>query len=91
MRGSWVRRGSARPRVQIQHQPQILHRGARRSFAEIVEMGDEHGVAERLVGADVEIEPVGPIKRLRFELLRVAADPNGYVFRTLVKGAQSLS
>jgi hypothetical protein len=54
-------------------------------------MGDEHGMAAWLVGADVEIESVGPIEPLRLELVRPAADRDRYVLRTLVKGAQGLS
>jgi len=84
-------RRSAGPRIKIQHQPQILHRRARRSFAEIVETRDEHRVAARLVGPNVEIEAVGPMERFRFELVRPAVDYDRYVFRPLVKGAQGLS
>jgi hypothetical protein len=46
--------------------------------------------AVRLVGPDVEFEPVGVVERLSFELVILGADRDRRVFRTLVKGAQSL-
>jgi hypothetical protein len=48
-------------------------------------------VAARLVGPHVEIEPVGAIERLWFELALPIADRDRYAFGALVKGAQGLS
>ena len=82
---------SGEPRAEIQHQPQILHRSTRRPFAEIVEPGDEHGMTPRLVRPHIEIELVGIIQRLWFELTLAAAGHDRHVFGALVKGAQGLS
>src|SRR5271163_2311178 len=76
--------------VEIQHQPQILHRRTRRSLAEIVETGDEHRLAVPFVGPDVELEPISVVERLWFELPVSAPGSDRHVFRTLVVSAQGL-
>jgi hypothetical protein len=45
-----------------------LHRGARRTLAQIVEPGDQNRLAPRLVGIDREFEPAGIVERGRFDL-----------------------
>src|ERR1700720_89489 len=54
--------------VEPQHQLQVLHRRARGAFAEIVEPRHQHRLTPRLVGVDAELEPVGVVERLGFEL-----------------------
>ena len=60
-----------RKTLEPQHQLQVLHRRARGALAEIVELGDQHRLAARLVGVDVDQEVVGPVQRLRLQAQRL--------------------
>ena len=57
--------------LQSQHERQILHGGARRALAEIVEPGDEDGLPAARIGADEKLEVVGAVERLRLDAARL--------------------
>src|SRR3984957_14778320 len=60
-------------RLAPEHQHEVLHRRARRAFAEIVEFGDEQRLAARLVGEHVDLDVVGPVQRFRLDARGVFA------------------
>ena len=47
---------------QAQHQPHILHRSARRAFAQIVEPCDQHRLAARFIGDHHQLHLVGVVQ-----------------------------
>ena len=53
--------------VETEHQVEVLHRGARRPLAEIVEERDQTRLARRLRAEDIELHLVGAVQRLRLQ------------------------